>query len=185
MARKKNPNFSERAPLSGERGPGGDGKKGRNLPKIPLHAGAEPHQFKYARELRREMTEAEKILWEHLRARRFLNLKVRRQHPILDFIADFYCHELLLIVEADGGYHEERDVKYYDKERTKEFNRCGITIVRFTNEEILNDLDRVLKSLKATVVKLKSDLPLPKPLSFDERAGWRLKGLVNEVLEES
>lgn len=57
------------------------------------------------------MTAAEKALWEQLRARRFLNLKFRRQHPIFDFIADFYCHEHKLIVEVDGKYHGEDNVE--------------------------------------------------------------------------
>lgn len=97
------------------------------------------------------MTEAEKVLWEHLRARRFLNLKFRRQHPILDFVADFYCHEHKLIVEADGKYHDEDDSKYYDTERTKELQGYGFSVIRFSNFEILNDIEGVLKQLKKRV----------------------------------
>jgi len=140
----------------------GEGEKG-----LPLHAGAEPHQFKYARELRREMTRAEKVLWEKLRARRFLNLKFRRQHPILEFIADFYCHELKLIVEADGKYHEENDAKYYDSERTKELIGYGYSVIRFSNEEIINEIDNVLRQLKEIVTRLIETSP--QPLSLKER----------------
>jgi len=138
--------------------------------KLPLHAGAEPHQFKHARELRREMTEAEKVLWEYLRARRFLNLKFRRQHPILEFIADFYCHELKLIVEADGKYHEEDDVAYYDSERTKELHRYGFTVVRFSNDQILTDIENVLKQLSDFVAHLRKTSP-QTPLQVERGFG--------------
>lgn len=164
MDRKETNNENTKSPLSRGRGAGGEGEKG-----LPLHAGAEPHQFKYARELRREMTKAEKVLWEKLRARRFMNLKFRRQHPILDFIADFYCNKLKLIVEADGRYHEEDDATYYDSERTKELKQYGYSVIRFSNEEILSDIDNVLAKLKERVKKLNSDLPHPKPLSSKER----------------
>jgi very-short-patch-repair endonuclease len=151
---------------SRERGTGGEDEKDNKsssprgeVNKLPLHAGAEPLQFKYARQLRREMTEAEKVLWEHLRARRFLNLKFRRQHPILEFIADFYCHKLKLIVEADGKYHEEDDATYYDSERTKDLKRYGYFVIRFSNEEILNEMDNVLEQLKGFVARLRKTSP--------------------------
>ena len=159
MNRKKRYNDTDRAPLSRGRGAGGEGGKRKDLQNIPLHAGAEPHQFKYARELRREMTEAEKVLWDHLRARRFFNLKFRRQHPILEFIADFYCHELKLVVEVDGKYHEEDDAAYYDSERTKELQRYGFTVVRFSNDQILSNVDGVLRQLSDFVARLRKASP--------------------------
>jgi len=156
MNRKEKNNMDNKARLSGRRGGGGEAEKGS---KLPLHAGAEPRQFKYARELRREMTEAEKVLWEHLRARRFMDLKFRRQHPILEFIADFYCHELKLVVEVDGKYHEEDDASYYDSERTKELQRYGFTVVRFSNEEVLSDVESVLMQLRDFVARLRKTSP--------------------------
>ena len=161
------------APLSRGRRAGGEDEKGKQSPKLPLHAGAEPHQFKYARQLRRDMTKAEKVLWEHLRARRFMDLKFRRQHPILEFIADFYCHKLKLIVEVDGKYHEEDDATYYDSERTKEMKRYGYSVVRFSNERILKNIDEVLVELKEFVARLKGTSP--QPLSFFEERGFRAK----------
>ena len=154
MNRKEIDNENTKSPLSSGRRAGGEGEKG-----LPLHAGAEPHQFKYARELRREMTEAEKVLWDHLRARRFFNLKFRRQHPILEFIADFYCHELKLVVEVDGKYHEEDDAAYYDSERTKELQRYGFTVVRFSNDQILSNVDGVLRQLSDFVARLRKASP--------------------------
>lgn len=149
-------NDDKETPLSRGRGAGGEGEQGKKSSKLPLHAGAEQHQFKYAKQLRREMTEAEEALWEQLRARRFLNLKFRRQHPILDFVVDFYCHERKLIVEADGKYHEGGDAQYYDSERTKELQKYDYSVIRFSNEEILNDLDSVLKRLRKRVKNLES-----------------------------
>lgn len=81
----------------------------------------------------------------------FLNLKFRRQHPILEFIVDFYCHELKLIVEVDSKYHEEESTQYYDSERTKELKRYGFTVIRISNEEIFKDMYGVLKKLKKRV----------------------------------
>lgn len=152
---KKNIN-EEDSPLSHGRGDRGEGKKGKRLSKIPLHAGARPHQFKHAKKLRQEMTKAEKVLWEQIRGRRFLNLKFRQQHPILDFIVDFYCHERMLIVEVDGQYHKEDDIEYYDSERTKEFERYGFSVLRFSNEEVLNDIIGVLSELRKRLKKLSS-----------------------------
>ena len=94
------------------------------------------------------MTEAEKVLWDHIRARRFMDLKFRRQYPLLEFIADFYCHELKLIVEVDGQYHGEDDVYYHDEERTKELQRYGYSVIRFRNDEVLDDIEGVLNELK-------------------------------------
>jgi very-short-patch-repair endonuclease len=170
MNRKKRDNDTDRAPLSRGRGAGGEGGKGKDLQNIPLHAGAEPRLFKHARELRREMTEAEKVLWKHLRARRFMNLKFRRQHPILEFVADFYCHELKLVVEVDGKYHEEDDAAYYDKERTKELQRYGFTVVRFSNDEILNDVENVLRQLSDFVARLRNASP-QTPLQMERGFG--------------
>ncbi len=125
---------------------------------FPLHGWAEEHLFDFAFELRKKMTKAEKVLWGKLRAKRFMNLKFRRQHPILTYIADFYCHELRLIIEADGGYHNRPKVKLLDKARTEEFNRFGITVIRFTNQEILTDKTGVLETLKKQILLLEPDI---------------------------
>ncbi|MDR9366638.1 MAG: endonuclease domain-containing protein [Balneolaceae bacterium] len=147
-------NNDKKAPLSRGRGAGGEDEKSNRSNKLPLHAGAEAHQFKYAKRLRQEMTEAEIVLWEQLRARRFLNLKFRRQHPILDFIVDFYCHEQKLVVEVDGKYHNQDDVQYYDSERTKELQRNGFSVIRFSNRKVFNDMEGVLKQLRRQIDKI-------------------------------
>jgi very-short-patch-repair endonuclease len=114
--------------------------------------------FKNARELRKSSTEAEAVLWNHLRNRNFLDLKFRRQHPLKSYIADFYCHELLLVIEIDGAYHNTDQQKDLDEERTKDLNTESITIYRITNEDVLYKIDQTLDGLKTFINSLKSPL---------------------------
>ena len=112
------------------------------------HYGAKPEIFDLAQQLRKKMTEAEKKLWKMLRNRRFEGLKFRRQHPINRFVVDFYCHQKLLVVEVDGGIHNDVDVKERDEGREEELKNLGLTIIRFTNEEVLTNVYKVLEELK-------------------------------------
>ena len=99
---------------------------------------------KRARALRKSSTNAEALLWSHLRNRRFHDLKVRRQMPLGRFIADFYCHELRLVIELDGGQHSEE----IDQPRTHWLEEEGYRVVRFWNHEVMNNLDGVLMEFK-------------------------------------
>ena len=99
-----------------------------------------------AKLLRKETTVAEKILWNKLRNRQLEGLKFRRQHPIDIFIADFYCHENKLVVEVDGKIHDYQ--KEYDEGRTAELERLGITVIRFSNEEVKNNIKLVTRRIK-------------------------------------
>lgn len=96
-----------------------------------------------SRRLRRDMTEAEKVLWRAFRARQFHGLKVRRQHPIGPFIADFAIIERRLIIEADGGQHDVA----CDHRRTAYLEAQGWIVVRYWNNEILENLEGVLEDL--------------------------------------
>jgi len=100
-----------------------------------------------ARELRRELTEAEQILWQRLRANRLDGLHFRRQQLIRGFIADFYCHAAGLVVEVDGGSHDYQ--KEYDQERDQILASCGVRVLRVGNEAVLTHLDEVLASILA------------------------------------
>ena len=93
------------------------------------------------------MTEAEKILWSCLRNRKFYGFKFRRQHPVSDFIADFYCHEANLVVEVDGEYHNDSEQRAYDENRTYHLKELRIKVIRFTNSEVINNLDYVLHEI--------------------------------------
>ena len=112
-----------------------------------LHKGADPRLFHFARLNRQVQTESEEILWERLRNRKLNGFKFRRQHPIADFIADFFCLECNLVVEVDGDYHNEREQKEYDEGRTYELGELNIKVIRFTNREVLENLGFVLKEI--------------------------------------
>ena len=107
-----------------------------------------------ARKLRRNMTLAEKKIWYELLAKDKLNgLRFLRQKPIDEYIADFYCHKLKLVIEIDGESHLAEGAREYDEHRTKVLNAYGIEVIRYTNEEILNHIGEVESDLKDKVRK--------------------------------
>jgi very-short-patch-repair endonuclease len=112
-----------------------------------LHKGADPKLFHFARLNRQVQTEAEAIMWKCLRNRNLNGFKFRRQHPIADFIADFFCLECNLVVEVDGDYHNETEQKQYDEGRTYALAELKIKVIRFTNQEVLENLDFVLQEI--------------------------------------
>ena len=98
-----------------------------------------------AKEFRRNMTPEEKIIWQHLRANRLQGYHFRRQQIIDGFIVDFYCHATALIVEIDGKIHENQIE--YDAERDKVLSARGLRLLRIKNEEIKENIDKVLKHI--------------------------------------
>ncbi len=121
-----------------------------------MFVNAKSDLFRLARDMRKNPTEPEKILWEHLRTMRSAGYVFRRQHPVDFFIADFYCHSLKLVIEIDGKIHSDISAKEYDNNRSGELERFGIKVIRFKNEEIINNLDSVLNSIKLIINKLSS-----------------------------
>jgi very-short-patch-repair endonuclease len=111
-----------------------------------------------ARNLRKKETKAEKVLWNFI-CNKKLGVKFRRQHPISQFIADFYCHELKLVIEVDGGIHLQEDNMEYDKMRTTAFNYYGIRVIRFTNEEVIQSPEEVISTIKNWINKLTPKSP--------------------------
>jgi very-short-patch-repair endonuclease len=108
-----------------------------------MYYGANTRTMSIAGILRKRMTETEKLLWDRLRLKKIKGFKFRRQHPIDIFIADFYCHKAKLVVEIDGEIHLAK--KDYDIGRTAEMNKYGIRVVRFSNNEVLYNIDDVVK----------------------------------------
>ena len=113
-----------------------------------LHLDAGKGTFEKAHALRQCMTKAEKVLWNELKNRKFMGLKFRRQHPIHQFIGDFYCHEKKLIIEVDGGIHDQVETNEHDLDRTAELDRLGIRLIRFRNEQVFNHIDLVLNEIR-------------------------------------
>jgi very-short-patch-repair endonuclease len=112
-----------------------------------LHLGAGESGFHKAHVLRHTMTAAEKVLWNELKNRKLMGLKFRRQHPIHCYIADFYCHEQKLVIEVDGGIHDDEGQIEHDTTRTEELNHFGIKLLRFKNEEVLLNIEKVLEKI--------------------------------------
>jgi very-short-patch-repair endonuclease len=98
--------------------------------------GANHNVFEKASELRKNMTDAEKNLWDELKNRKIFKTKFRRQHPIDIFNVDFYSHEFKLAIEIDGEIHLEKKVIDHDDGRTHDLEKLGIKILRFTNDQV-------------------------------------------------
>lgn len=99
--------------------------------------------------LRKEMTDAERHLWRHLRLRQMKQCKFRRQYPIGPFVADFACLEQNLIIELDGGQHTERE--NYDARREQWLQKNGYRVIRFWNDQVLKETDAVLEVIWAAL----------------------------------
>ena len=107
---------------------------------------ADPLLFERAKYLRNHLTNAEMKLWGYLRARP-MGYKFRRQHPIGIYIVDFYCHACKLVIEADGSIHNKQDVKEADHERQVSLENDGLQVIRFTNNDILNNTEHVIEQI--------------------------------------
>ena len=100
------------------------------------------------------MTDAEKVLWANLRTG-INGFKFRRQHPIGSYIADFFCHKAKLIVEIDGSIHSREDIKQKDDIKQKELESWGYFTIRFTNEQVMKDLEAVVREITEKTAQLK------------------------------
>jgi very-short-patch-repair endonuclease len=108
----------------------------------------EQTKVEQARVLRQEMTPAEAVIWIELRNRNFHGHKFRRQQIIDGYIVDFYCEQAKLVVEIDGSVHDTTEQQIYDEHRNKVFNAKGISVVRFSNDDVLFKIDSVLDKLQ-------------------------------------
>jgi very-short-patch-repair endonuclease len=99
-----------------------------------------------AKELRKNMTPAEKILWEKLRHNRLHGLQFRRQQIVNPYIVDFYCHAKALVVEVDGDIHDLQ--KEYDMERSRHLTTCGFRMLRVSNDDVMQNLMAVVQKIR-------------------------------------
>ena len=118
-------------------------------------------QISRARELRKQSTDAERLLWSRLRDRRLMGLKFKRQCPFGRYIVDFVCKGRNLIIEIDGGHHQEQQA--FDLSRTAWLNSRGYTVIRYWNSELLADIDSVLESIRMKLEARRSPSPQPSP----------------------
>jgi len=128
---------------------------------------AMPSSPAVARRLRRQQTDAERILWLRLRNLRLAGWKFKRQVPIDRFIVDFLCADAKLIVELDGGQHAVRTRD--DEERTKTLEAMGYLVLRFWNNEVMRNIEGVLEEILNTLNQEPLEPPHPTPLPCGER----------------
>jgi very-short-patch-repair endonuclease len=107
--------------------------------------GTTPDLVTAARQLRQNLTPAEQTLWQALKNRQLNGLRFRCQHPLGSFIVDFYCPQCRLIVEVDGSIHSQQ--VEYDLARTKHLNQFGYQVVRFSNQDVMTNLNSVLQQI--------------------------------------
>ncbi len=133
--------------------------RAREGEKLELRSALPEELLTHARELRKNATDAENLLWQLLRRNQLYGFGFRRQHPLGSYILDFYCHQAKLAIELDGGQHAEGAQREHDEVRSAWLQKQGITVLRFWNNEVLTNtegvLQRIFEALKAN--------PLPNP----------------------
>jgi len=127
----------------------------------PIYFGAGPELMRIAGDLRKSMTPAENILWERLRNRQLKGYKFRRQHPLKDFIVDFFCYDAMLVIEVDGAVHDNDYQNERDFQRAQILKRFGIKEIRFKNDEVVNHIDLVIQKIEAKLENKLRNSSLP------------------------
>ena len=105
------------------------------------------HLKKYSRRLRKEMTDAEKVLWSKIRGKQLKGFQVYRQKPIGRFVVDFYCPKAKLVIELDGGQHYSGTIQAKDELRDGYMKRVGLKVLRFSDKEVFENLSGVLEEI--------------------------------------
>jgi chorismate synthase len=133
----------------------------------------------FARDNRKNSTEAEEKLWKELRNRKIHGCKFRRQHPIEGYIPDFVCLEKKLAVEVDGDYHDDEGQRKIDEFRTVTLQKNGYTLIRFTNEEVLNKINWVLEEIRKALI---AESVSPSPWERESEGEVKIK-ITSSILE--
>jgi len=116
------------------------------------------HLIKFARILRNNSTKSEILLWMKLKGKKMYGYDFHRQKPIDNYILDFYCAELRLGIELDGYSHEFMEVIEKDTRKTRKMNELGITIMRFSDRQVFNDLDNVLWEIENFIISFEENV---------------------------
>ena len=133
------------------------------------HAAVSERQRDRAKQLRRTMTRAETLLWRYLKANRVDGLSFRRQVPHRNYIADFVCLSVKLVVELDGESHDFEERQKADQHRDAFFEAEGFHVLRFTNEQVMSNLEGVVETIRQNSISLAS--PSPPSLTLPHKGG--------------
>lgn len=128
-----------------------------------------PKLKKLAKKLRKDMTFGEVLLWNELKQDRFWGFDFDRQRCIDNYIVDFYCRELMLVIEIDGMSHNHEDAFAKDEIRQGKLESFGITVIRFSEAEMKNDMTNVIRAIEGTIIEIIKNNPEVKlPKDFDK-----------------
>jgi very-short-patch-repair endonuclease len=140
----------------------------------------------FANKLRKEMTKAEACLWKYaLRTHKMKGYQFRRQRAVLQYIADFMCKELKLVIEVDGSTHQYEEISEKDKQKTNDLERAGFKVIRITDEEVLKNMNGVMQAIGFVVEEREKTHPLhprqrgtttPASCALDRRPQRRKRG---------
>ena len=125
--------------------------------KTGMHYGASNRIFSNAKALRNRLTFAEKLLWSRLRNNQ-LGYHFRRQHPSNKYVVDFLCVKLQLVIEVDGSVHLDKIVQLEDQDKQESLESYGLLVIRFTNEEVIANIDGVVQSIRETISVLEKTI---------------------------
>lgn len=120
-----------------------------------MNFGASGTIFGRAKSLRNKQTYAEILLWSRLRNNQ-LGVRFRRQHPISNFVVDFYCHQCKLVIEVDGSVHQDKTVKMEDQTKEESLMAMELNILRFTNHAVINHIEEVLDQIRIKIFELQN-----------------------------
>jgi very-short-patch-repair endonuclease len=121
-----------------------------------MYYGAKSDLFRLAERMRKNPTDAENMLWKQLKKFRSKGCIFRRQHPIDFYVADFYCHKFKLVIEVDGEIHDTEETREHDDGRTGHLEHFGIKVIRFTNKEVLENAELVIRQIRKYLDELAS-----------------------------
>ena len=116
-----------------------------------------PKLKEYARDLRNNSTITEILLWQKVKRKQMYGYDFHRQKPIDNYILDFFCHELMLGIELDGYSHELIEVFKKDTKKTKKMNSLGITVLRFSDYQVLKEMENVLRAIEQFIIDFEGD----------------------------
>ncbi len=137
------------------------GESGVCLQKQRMKIYYNPKLKELARQLRNNSTKSEIKLWTYLRRSQMRGYDFHRQKPIDEYIADFFCNKLQLVIECDGYSHELMEVYEKDVKKTKRLNKLGITVLRFSDHQVMNDIDNVLRVIEDYIFKFEENGFIP------------------------